>query len=273
MVDPTMAAELNLLPAPAIIRIADEESSASLTYDWSRRLSTTLLASFGFSGGADAVAQRVLPRQRRAVIDTSLDYLYSRRDQLSTGLTLTQIETSNGYDHKLVQLEQSWARHWSQGFGGEFGAGGALEDTLGPTGARTTKWVPVGSASLWHAVLKRELQARFVWVVGYRPDVNLLAGTLQSQLYTTASGGLTVDRSSVILTVGGAKTFPTDAPDANDLVSADLAFVQELLDWLSLELGGQLMWQAFEGGNPFVFNGSRWLLYGGLEARAPEVRF
>jgi hypothetical protein len=138
---------------------------------------------------------------------------------------------------------------------------------------RERDWVPVGSGSVWYELLRRGARARFQWEVGYRPDINVLAGTLQNRLYTSALAGLVVDRSSLRLTLGAARTLPSNEPDANDVISADLAFEQQLLDWLALELGGQLFWQGIGSATPLAFEGSRWLVYGGLEASLPEVRF
>ena len=65
--------ELELVPGPTVLRVVEAESSASLRYDWSRRVSTQLRPSFEITGGADAAAQTVLPGQRAARLDAALD--------------------------------------------------------------------------------------------------------------------------------------------------------------------------------------------------------
>jgi hypothetical protein len=270
--DIMMPTELELLPGAEVLAVAAEDTSASLRYDWSRRWRSEVQAAFGISGGADAEAQMFLPRQRRAQLDTSVVFRRSRLDELSTGLTIARIDTSNGYDHWLASLIESWSMRWTRSSGGELAAGVSIQDTTGPAGLRSTEWVPVGSASAWYALLMHAMEVRFQWNVGYRPDINVLAGTLQRRLFTSAQAGLTASRSSLRLELGAAQTFPRDAPDATEVISADLRFEHELLEWLFLQLGGEITRQRL-GNGAFASVGSRWLLYAGLEGRMPEVRF
>lgn len=265
--------ELDLLPRATLVRIAAAETSASLRYAWSQRWSSELRTAFDISGGANADAQRFLPRRRTARVDASVGFRGSRRDDLSTGLSVAQTSTSNGYDHWLASLTERWSRSFAPESGGELGAGVAIQDTTGPAGTTSTKWVPVGTASAWHAVRMRAAQIRLRWDLGYRPEVNVLAGTLQSRLSTTAQASLLVERSSVRLTLGAAQTFPRAASDAAEVISADLALERELLEWLSAELGAQILRQRSARGDAPASIGSRWLLYGGLRARLPEARF
>jgi hypothetical protein len=265
--------DLELLPAAEVLAVAAEETSASLRYDWSRRWRSEVVAAFGFSGGANIEAQVFLPRQRTAQLDTSLIFRRSRLDELSTGVSIARIDTSNGYDHWLASLMETWSMRWARSSGGQLGAGVSIRDTTGPAGLRATAWVPVGSASAWYALLMHAMEVRFQWNVGYRPDINVLSGTLQSRLFTSAQIGLTVERSSLRLELGAAQTFPRDAPDATEVVSADLIFEQELVEWLFLQLGGQITRQRFGSDSALASVGSRWLLYAGLEARVPQVRF
>jgi hypothetical protein len=271
--DVMMPGDIELLPAAEVLSVFAEETSAQLRYDWSRRWSSDLRAAFGFSGGADAEAQVFLPQQRTAQLDAAVGFRRSPRDELTTAASVAQIETSNGYDHWVVSLDELWTMRWARQSGGELGLGMAIQNTTGPTGLTTTDWEPVGSASAWHEVLLHAMQVRFQWDVGYRPDVNVLAGTLQSRLFTTVQAALTVDRSSLLLIVRAAQTLPRDAPDANELIGADLVFEQALADWLDLQLGAQIVRQSVGGSTVTTSSGSRWLLYAGLEARLPEVRF
>jgi transposase-like protein len=271
--DMTAAPELDLLPGAQVVRVASEETSASLRYAWSRRWSSELGASFGFSGGETLEAQQFLPQQRKAELDVSLAFAPSASDELGTALSGAQIRTSNGYDHWLASLIESWSVRWSESSGGELGLGAAIQDSTGPAGVRSTDWVPVGTASVRHALLLRHAQARVQWNVGYAPDINVLSGTLQSRLFASAQASLTIARSSLALNLGAARSYPRDAPDASELLSADLAFEHELLDWLSVQLGGQITRQSFASNDALSSAGSLWLLYAGLSGRVPEQHF
>jgi hypothetical protein len=270
---PTMPAELDLLPRAAVVRVADEETSASLRHEWSRRWSSTFEASFGISGGADAAAQVFLPRLRTTRLEASLDFRRSLRDELGTDLILAHVDTSNGYEHRVSSLMEVWSVRWTPNSGGEFGAGAALQDSTGPAGFAATEWDPAGTASAFYEHVGQAVRTRLQWEMGYRPDVDVITGTLQSRVFTTARAGVLIDRSSVQLVLGAAQTIPRDAPDATELISADLAFEQRLLDWLALQLGGQIMRQRLSSPSALAAAGTRWLLYGGLEAETPEMRF
>lgn len=272
--EPIMPTDLDLVPAATVVSVAAAQTTASLRHDWSRRLASELRATFAITGGADAEAQQFLPQQRTAQLDASLDFRRSRRDDLGTDLRVAQIHTSNGFDHWVTSLMERWAMHWGPSSGGELGAGAALQDSTGPTGLQTTEWMPIGTATAWYELLLHAARARLQWDIGYRPDVDALAGTLQSRLFTTAQAGLIIDRSTVRLVLGAAQTIPRDAPDATQVLSADLVFEHRLRDWLDLQLGGQLLRQELGSSTTVPApSGSRWLLYAGLEARAPEVLF
>jgi hypothetical protein len=271
--DPAMPADLDLLPRADVVRIADEETSASLRHDWTRRWSSTVEASFGISGGADAEAQVFLPQLRTTRLQTSLDYRRSLRDELGTDLILAHVDTSNDFDHRVVSLMETWSMRWTRNTGGELGAGAALQDTTDPAGLESTEWEPVGTASAYYEWLARAARMRLQLDVGYRPDVDVVTGALQSRVFTTAQAGVLVDGSSVLLVLGAAQTIPRDAPDATELISADLVFEQELLEWLDLQLGGQILRQRLSSASTLAASGTRWLLYAGLEAETPVMRF
>jgi hypothetical protein len=170
-------------------------------------------------------------------------------------------------------MTETWSMRWSRSSGGEIGAGAAFNDTTEPDGSSSNAWELVGTANAWYALLLRALEARFQWNVGLRPDVSALTGTFQHGLFTSVRSELRVERSSARLELAASQTLPRDAPGASNVLSADLALSQALLDWLDLELGGQVARQRIRSGGPLAATGSRWLLYAGLVGRLPEVRF
>jgi hypothetical protein len=271
--DPAAPPELDLVPRADVVRVADEETSASLTHGWTRRWSSTFEASFGFSGGADAEAQVFLPRLRTTRVEASLDFRRSLRDDLGTDLSLAHVDTSNGYDHRIAELMEIWSVRWTPNSGGELGAGAALRDSTGPAGFESTEWDAIGMASAYYEQLSPGARTRLQWDLGYRPDVDVITGVLQSRVFTTARAGVVIDRNSILLVLGAAQTIPRDAPDATELLSADLVYEHALLDWLALQLGGQIMHQTLSSPSARAAAGTRWLLYAGLEGEAPEMRF
>ena len=271
--EPARSPELELVPSLSVVRIAAAETSASLRYEWSRRVSTELRPSFGIAGGADAAAKQVLPRQRTARIDTSLDYRSSRRDTLTTDLGVADTSVSNGYDHRVVALVETWSRTFASESGGALGAGVALQESTGPAIASETDWQPIGRARVWHALLARAMQIRLQAELGYQPHVNAITGTLQRRLYGSAEASATAGDTSGRLVLGAAQTFPLEQPDTSQSISADLVVEQALLDWLSAEVGGQLVFQTFGRADLLAASDSLWLVFAGARGELPSVRF
>jgi len=265
--------ELELVPGPMVVEVVEAESSASLRYDWSRRVSTELRPSFGVSGGADAAALRALPRQRTARVDGALDYRASRRDTLTTSAAVAQTAISNGYDHLLVSLMETWSRSFAPESGVALGAGAALQETTGPAGSSETQSQPIGAARAWHTVHGRAVHVYLRSDLGYQPHINVLTGSFQHRLFASAGATTIAGSSSATFTLGAAQTFPLDEPDTAQSLTADLVLEQALLDWLSAELGGQMVWQSLGGDGLFATSESRWLLFAGARAELPSVRF
>jgi hypothetical protein len=271
--DPMMAPKVLLIPNARFLPVAAEETTGKFTYLWSRRWRSDIQASFGFSGGSNIDAQMILPRQRKTQLDTALDFDWSRRDEFSSALSGVQVETSNGYEHWLASLTETWSRRWTSSSGADLGLGVAFQDTLGPDQSRQRAWVPIGSANVTQAILTQDMQLRFRLGIGYGPNVNVILGRLQERLQVTALTSLTTARMTVSVTLAAAQTLPTDAPDASRLASAALAFEYALLDWLRGQLGGQATRQQLALLGTRDAGSTAWLLYAGLEARAPAFRF
>ncbi|HEX2675232.1 MAG TPA: hypothetical protein VHM19_01295, partial [Polyangiales bacterium] len=118
---------------------------------------------------------------------------------------------------------------------------------------------------------KRSWQVGLQWHAGYAPQINSVLGTLQSRLQGGMRATLTFYRTSLSASVDGAQTLPTDAPDAVRLISTTLGADRALLEWLDAQAGAQLTWQR--SGIVSTFPQSFWLLYAGLGAHAPSLRF
>ena len=265
--------ELELVPGPTVVRVIAVESSASLRYDLSRRVSMELRPSFGISGGADAAAQQAMPRQRTARFEASIDVRASRRDTLGTKLGLAQISTSNAYDHRIVSLMEIWSRTFAPESGSALGAGVALQETTRSADSNGAQWQPIGVASVWHMLRAHAPQVRVRGDLGYQPHLNVLSGALQHQLFATAGATMLAGDASVAFTLGAAQTLPRDEPDAAQSLTADLVLEQALLDWLSAELGGQLAWQSLGSDVVLGSSDARWLLFAGARGELPSVRF
>jgi hypothetical protein len=262
---------LNLAPDARSLPVAAEDTSADLTLLLTRRWRDQTRASYGFSGGADALSQAYWPRLRRAQLENTATHDWSRRDQLSTVLTGSRLEISNGFEHWLASLSEDWAARWSAATSSVLGFGVAFQDSTAPDRTTTTHWGPIGSASLTHLLLLGDVRMNLQIGLGYAPDVIVLVGKLQNRLQVTASATAAKGPWSVGVTLASLKTFPANAPDAASMASAAVAFEYELQKWLGAQLGGQIMQQELT--SLIRASGGMWLVYAGLVARAPERRF
>jgi hypothetical protein len=263
-----MPPDLQLIPHATVVDVTDAQTSAGVGYDWTRRWHSAFEAAFAVEGGSNAESQQLLPRQRSVRGDTSLVYRLTPREELNTELGAQQIHTSNGFDHWLASLTETWSTRLPAESGAEVGAGLSLQDTDGPPGTSATRWVPLVTSGIWYVFPTDGVRMRLRGDLGYQPDVNVLSGSLQNRLYASAQAGVLLARSNAYLTLAAAKTFPHDAPDASDVISADLTYERTLLDWLHGQLGGELAWQQF--GDAAV--DSRWMVYAGLQVRLPSTR-
>lgn len=263
----------DLVPGLTVVRVIEAESSARVRYDWSRRVSTELRPSFGVTGGDGAAAQRALPQQQTARVEAGLDYRTSQRDTLTTDAGVEQTSVSNDYDHRIVSVMETWSRTFALDSGVAIGAGGALQETVPPVGARDSDLQPIGIARLWHALLLRDVQVRLTSEVGYEPHINVLTGTLQRRLYASAGATTIAGDSRVRLAFGASQTLPLEQLDTAQSVSADLALEQGIFDGLSAEVGGQLLWQSLGSGTALSAGDSLWMVFAGARAELPSTRF
>ena len=271
--DASASTDLQLLPTVRVLPVAAEETSARATYLLSRRWRSTLGASLGISGGSSTEARRFLPRERTAAVDASLEHAWSRRVEIGAELAGSQIETSNGYEHWLTSMLETWSVHWTRNSDFELGAGMSFQHSDGPYGAPNATWVPVGLASLGHTQELGNGRLHIQCEAGYRPDVNVVLGVLQNRLYATALAGWTVQRLSLDLTISAARTFAANSPATARVLNASLALHYTALHWLDTELGGRVTQQRFGDASPVGLRWGLWSLYAGVTARAPEVRF
>jgi hypothetical protein len=264
--------EAELVPGFSVVRIIEAQTSASLRYAWSRRVSTELRPSLGVSGGENAAAQAVLPRQQTARVEALLDYRSSLRDTLTTEASFERADISNGYDHRITSLMETWSRTFAIDSGTALGAGFAVQTTEPPDAVSDTELQPIGLARIWHALLLRAVQVRLGSEVGYEPYVHVLTGPLQRRLYASADMTATAGDTRARLALGAAQTFPLERPDTARSISADLALEQALLEWLSAEVGGQLVWQTL-GDRALDASDPLWMVFAGAQARLPSARF
>jgi len=265
--------ELDLLPGPAVVSVFETESSASVRYELSRRVSTEVRPSFGVSGGADRASRRVLPRERTARVDLSLDYRATARDVLTSSAGVMHSSISTGHEHRVVSAMETWTHMFRPATGIALGAGAAVSDSTRPDDTTNTELRPIGLGRAWHTMQARTWQVELRSEVGHRPDVNVLTGSLQGQLYATAGATASAGSTSVHAGLGAAQTLPPQEPDSALSLTADLVLEQGLFSWLSAELGAQITWQSLGRGSVLEQSDALWLLFAGARAELPSVRF
>jgi hypothetical protein len=260
-----------VLPRVQVVRVATEDSRLDFHYLWAPRWSSSFDVRVGVRGGANAAARVLLPRERTAELGASLDYLLTQRDTLGTGLAASQIDTSNGYTHWVATAQEHWSRQLARTSSLELGAGAAFRDSSAPDGTRSSGWSPTGYARFTYDMLLRDVQARFAWETDYSPQISSVAGTVRGRLQTDGRATLSFGHTSIAVSIEAARTLPSGAPDSIRLISAGLGVDQQLLDWLDFQAGAQIIWQR--SNIAAAAPQSVWVVYTGLAAHTPELRF
>lgn len=236
------------------VRTIFETTSAGLSYLLTRRLRSQFLLSYTISGGLrdrDRNTDRDqggVPGLRTANASAGLTYLLSRRDDLSTTVTVTQTEASTGTDHWSLGLTESWVRRWNPDLISTLSAGVAGSSSGSDASADRTETVdPLVTASLF-ATLYRGPGTTWSATLGssVAPHVNGLTGQLQTQLSAFAGTTLSVDETSVSADATAGQTLPSDEPGAARVISAGIGMRQDLFEFLVLGAQYRSIWQDFD---------------------------
>jgi len=237
------------------VRTFNETTSAALQYQLSRRLRSNYQLSYSISGGLRDQDEARVPQIRTASGSAGLTHLLSRRDDLTSTVTLTQSEVSStentagadlpGADHWILGLTEAWIRRWNPAVSTTLSAGvtGSSSGTDGIE-EREESVNPNLAASLF-ATLYNRRQTTFSAALGstLAPQINGLTGDLQTQLGAFAGLGLTVEETSVNAEATMGQTLPADEAGAARVVTAGAGMTQRVFEFMTIGAQYRSIWQ------------------------------
>lgn len=237
------------------VRTFNETTSAGLSYQLTRRLRSQYQLSYAIAGGLrDQDADRV-PQIRTASGSAALTHLLSRRDDLTTTVTLTQSEVSTGEDaggmdlpgtnHWILGLTEAWIRRWDPDVTTTLSAG-VTGSSSGTDGVEERdEGIDPNLAATLFATLYNHRQTVFSTALGatLAPNINGLTGELQTQLGTFAGLGLTVEETSMNAEATMGQTLPPDDAGSARVITVGVGMTQHVLEFLTLGAQYRSIWQ------------------------------
>jgi hypothetical protein len=244
-------------------------TSGIAAYSLTRRHQMEGSASYAVGGGADAAARALQPRLRTVAVGTGLRYRVTRRDDLVTTGTAYRSVTSNGFEHWVGTLGESWSSRLSARTTSSLALGIGYRDSQGPD-KRTRSPLPVGSASLSHALRIVHSRGSLAAGVALAPNVNALTGELQTVVQGSVSGGLQKRDLALELMLDALQSVPGDATRATRVIGGGVRATQQVARWVSLFAGVRLQHQ--EIADTALSLSLSWAVSGGCLLVVPPLR-
>ena len=269
------AARFDLIPGAQAVSVAAERTQALGSYFFTPRWNAELRASYGFTGGRNAMARALLLRQDTLEAAAALTFSRTTHSRVSMGAQGYQIWTSLKNRYRLAALTTNWTQ--------ELGARSALSLTANliyqvshslSAGEYTDvgAWIPGAAASLKHRIIvSRATYFSIVARADFAPSVNAIVGTLQKRV----NGAVVLDLEyrRFVASVGGTvgQTFPLAAPDATSIIAGNATLRLGLNDRVSALTSVQLAKQLLATSSALA--PVLWIAYVGLAASAAPVAF
>jgi hypothetical protein len=272
MPSPTMS-RIDVLPPVQTVRTMSSSTVASLGYDLTGRLRSSLSASYTIAGGLGATAQMTLPQNKTAGAFLELDYRLSRAHQFGTGLNFTSTAMSNGFEYLVLAVPLEWTYQLRAGSQLSAGTGVMGIRTIEPF--RTPRYTlaitgqGAGSTDLYR---KRGMALTAAVGASIAPAVTALTGVMQQRLSGTAALVFTWQRLTVTVNGDGSQSIPTDDPSSYRILGIGASASYSPFELMDLSTGYRSAWQTAQ--DPRIPSLPRqWNAYVALTLRAPPVRF
>jgi hypothetical protein len=267
---PQSSPAVNRLGPVQTVKVGSELTSATLEYAWTHRLGLTFNASYGISGGIDAVEQETLPRQYTAQGSAWADYALTKEDNLGTGVGVSHTLASSGFDTWLVTATERWRHKLNREMSSSVSAGVGWYTSKGPDGARDAGLFPVVSLGLdgvWTIVRRRAYVVTLQVGSTVVPTIDVYTGKLQERASAFSTLGIANKTSSLSGTLSGSQSFPLS--EGVSLVGVGFLATHSPAKFVEISAGYRTVWQS-----PNTLpTGRMWTAFLGLTLYAPPVRF
>lgn len=245
-------------------------TSALAAYSLTRRHQGEGAASYTVSGGADGEARALQPLLRTVFGALGLRFRLTRRDDLVTSASTYRTTTSNGFEHWVATASESWSSRLSTRTTSSLALGIGYRDTERPDGDRKRSPLPLGSASINHALRVMHSLGSLSAGVALSPNVNPLTGELQTTLQGSASSAVKKRDSTFELTIDALQSLPVDETRATRVVGGGVRATHQLARWFSLFAGVRLQHQ--EIADTALSLSLSWAVSGGCLLASPPLR-
>lgn len=250
-------------------------ASFSLSYDLSRRWSTTAGVGYSVSGGLGS-SKEFLPLRRGPDANTAWTYRLTRADTLTTSLTAAYFAVpSLGSRYYTATLLETWSHRFAPLTVGSLGAGVTYLQSKVPATDTERSVLGAGLANISqgykledHSIL--ELGAGAVLGTGY----NQVLGTVTQQVSGFARVAWSKGDFSLVATGDASESLPRSSPTATRVFGAGIVATQQVVDPLTLMLGGRWTHQVLpETAVLAGIHPDQWQLFAGVTLTAPQITF
>jgi hypothetical protein len=195
---------INRLPRTRFVSVGSASGQLGAGYFFSSRLEAGMSAGIATTGGLDAGAQAVLPRQRSATLATTGRWQVDRLDALSGSIVSSVASTGQprtaGQERTFtIGGQLAWARRFSPTTSGTLGVGAAFIHSTG-RGLNQNSALPTVSVSLAHTVPLRAQSLSMSLTAAIQPLIDPLTGAGYFQ--ATAAGAVTYSPNSWLSLTG-----------------------------------------------------------------------
>ena len=245
---PQLAPTQVLQPIPLVTGIKYESSSSLADFQWrpAPRVGLDLGGGYRLNGGADAAAQASFPLQQGPFATASLLYDLSRRDLLTTRLSATDLQFSNGPSDLLLEGSEEASRRLTKHLLGTVAAGYSLVRFQAAADVPSTfNAYPEASASLVET-LATDAHRTFALGVNLSlaPLIDRLGGTVFESFQSLGRLEWTATQGISLRLLGGFnEPLYGNLAAAQQMELAQGAVAYQPVRFLRFEVGGVGTWQ------------------------------
>lgn len=275
------APRIDLIPTVETVKIFSESTSLGLSYDWTRRWTSSMAASYGISGGWGATSRMTLPRQKIMTGTLTLDYLFTRRDRFGGMANAANVKISGGPmeiaaltgdDYWSFTAGATWHHQFSTTSSGQLMVGTVALRSVPVYGDRYVPLLTVAASGNLELIKFRKFITVLTMGAALVPAVNALNGIMQQRAQGTGSLVTTIDRLSISVNGDVAQSIPPGHKYAYRIVGAGASVTYRPALWIDVGADYRSAWQS--ANDPRVASLPRlWSASIFATLRGPPLRF
>jgi hypothetical protein len=234
---------VDVIPSPQIVEFESSSTTLGSRIEGPRwEFHSTV--GYQVSGGADAAARSIIPRQQGPLGEGVVTYATSPVDHLAT--TVTGAETTFSSDPEIVLAEgdEGWKHLWSAFTDTELRLG-VSEARVRTSPSAPSSWVthPVAEAGLEQRISTAEDRVTIRVDARLSPVVNRLLGIVDERIQGTLLSKWTHGPFVVNAFASAQQSVLTEGPNATKLLTGELGLAYAATDAVIFDIGVRGLWQ------------------------------